>query len=96
MTKLTLISNQNQPLQPVVETALANELRLLEAGIQQAEQRLKEFEQTYHLTTEDFITQYENDALEETLEFAEWIGEHRVLTRLQDKATTIRDIELAH
>jgi hypothetical protein len=30
------------------------------------------------------------------LEFAEWIGEHRLLTRLREKAETVREIQFAH
>jgi len=78
MAELTLISPSQRPLQPLVEGALQNELHLLEAGIRRGEQRLQEFEARYGLSTADFVQRYENDALEETLEFAEWIGEYRV------------------
>ena len=44
MTDIRLISNRNRQLKPLVEGALANELRLLEAGIGQAEKQLQEFE----------------------------------------------------
>lgn len=37
MTELTLISTNQRPLKPLVEAALANELRLLEAGIRRTE-----------------------------------------------------------
>ena len=78
MAELTLISSSQRPLQLLVEGALQNELRLLEAGIRRGEQRLQEFEARYGLSTADFVQRYENDVLEETLEFAEWIGEYRL------------------
>ena len=68
-----------------MEGALQNELRLLEAGIRRSEQRLQEFEARYDLSTADFVQRYENDTLEETLEFAEWIGEFRLSERLRRK-----------
>src|SRR5215468_7193949 len=86
MAELTLISSSQRPLQPLVEGALQNELRLLEAGIWRSEQRLQEFEVRYGLSSVDFIQRYENDELEETLEFAEWIGEYRLKERLLEKA----------
>ncbi len=43
----------------------------------------------------DFIQRYENDALEETLEFAEWIGEYRLRERLLEKAAAVRAIWFA-
>ena len=95
MAELTLISPSQRPLQPLVEGALQNELRLLEAGIQRGEQRLQEFEARYGLSTVDFVQRYENDALEETLEFGEWIGEYRLRDRLLEKAASLRAIRFA-
>jgi phage shock protein A len=95
MAKLTLISPRDHPLQPLVEAALANELRSLEAGIQRTEQRLRELEHQHQMTTTEFVARYESDELPETLEFAEWIGEYRLLMRLRDKAETVREIQFA-
>jgi hypothetical protein len=95
MTKLTLLSTRDRPLQPLVEAALATELRALEAGIQRTEHHLKEFEEQHRMSTAEFVTRYENNELPETLEFAEWIGEHRLLMRLREKAETVREIQFA-
>jgi hypothetical protein len=95
MAELTLISPSQRPLQPLVEGALQNELRLLEAGVRRSDQRLQEFEARYGLSTADFVQRYENDALEETLEFAEWIGEYRLRERLLEKAAAVRAIRFA-
>jgi len=95
MAELTLISPHQRPLRPLVEGALQNELRLLEAGIRRSEQRLREFEARYGLSSADFIQRYEHDELEETLEFAEWIGEYRLWERLREKANTLREIRFA-
>ena len=95
MAELTLISSSQRPLQPLAEGALQNELRLLEAGIRRGEQRLQEFEARYRLSTAEFVQRYEHDALEETLEFAEWIGEYRFRERLLEKAAALRAIQFA-
>jgi len=95
MAKLTLVSPSQRPLQPLVEGALQNELRLLEAGMQRSAQRLQEFEVRYGRSTTDFIQCYENDGLEETLEFAEWIGEYRLRERPLEKAAAVRAIRFA-
>jgi hypothetical protein len=96
MVELTLVSKHNRPLRPMVEAALANELRLLEAGIRQTEQRLVAFEAQCGMTTDEFVRLFENDELEETLAFIEWLGEARLLQRLQEKAVTLREIEFAN
>jgi len=84
MTELTLISPRKRQLKSLVKAALQNELRLLEAGIRRTEQKVREFETRYGLTSAEFIRRYEQDELEETLEFAEWIGEYRLLERLRE------------
>jgi vacuolar-type H+-ATPase subunit D/Vma8 len=95
MAELTLISPRQRVLRPLVEAALENELRLLEAGIRRTQQRLGAFEAQYGLPTAEFLRRYENDELQETLDFAEWVGEHRLLERLRDKAATLREIQFA-
>ena len=69
MTDIRLISKRNRQIKPLVEAALANELRLLETGIRQTEERLQEFEKKYQMLTQDFISRYENDEFEETMDF---------------------------
>ena len=96
MAELTLVSPLGRRLRPLVEAAIQNELRLLAAGIRRTEQRLRAFEDQYGLATAEFLSQYENDQLEETLDFDEWIGEWRMLERLQDNASTLREIRFAN
>ena len=96
MTELTLVSPDQRRLRPLVEAAIQNELRLLAAGIRRTERRLRGFEEKYGLATAEFLQQYENDKLEETLDFDEWIGEWRLLERLQDNASTLQEIQFAN
>ena len=96
MTDLRLVSTRKRQLKPLVEGALANELRLMQAGLRRTEQRLLEFEEKYHLKTEDFIARYEKDEMEEAMDFDEWIGEFRLLARLREKIDTLRGIRFAN
>jgi len=96
MTMLTLSSSSKKPLRPLVEAALENELRLLQAGIQRTEQKLQAFEAQYGMSTSEFVRRYEADELKETLDIAEWIGEFRMLERLREKADTLRGIRFAN
>jgi hypothetical protein len=95
MTTVTLTSVQQRPLRPLVEAALENQLRLLKAGIERTEARLKQFETAHDISTEEFVRQFEGGQLEETLELVDWIGEYRMLLRLQDKAELIAEIKIA-
>jgi hypothetical protein len=96
MAHLTLVSPQGRPLQPLVEAAIQNELRLLEAGLRRTEEKLHDFEIRFGMTTPQFVQRYEADELEETLEFIEWVGEYRLRERLLDKTNTLREIRFAN
>ncbi|PSB18605.1 hypothetical protein C7B65_15035 [Phormidesmis priestleyi ULC007] len=95
MTELKLISKHSGSLQPLIEGAIAEALHSTEAGIQQTAQRLRDFEEKYQLSTKEFLHRYENDEFQETLELDEWIGEFRLLQRLQEKVERLRGIEFA-
>ncbi|MCP4107340.1 MAG: hypothetical protein GY749_17655 [Desulfobacteraceae bacterium] len=93
MPELRLISPGKREIKPIVEAALHNELRLLEAGIRQTENNLRKFEIKYNMSTDRFVSDYENDVIGETVEFAEWIGELRMLERLTDKSEALKSIQ---
>ncbi len=95
MTELKLVSPRQHALKPLVEAALQNEIRMLAAGTRRTQQRLKDFETRFGISTDEFVRSYENDELSETLEYAEWIGEFRLLNRLQEKLDTLREIRFA-
>ncbi len=96
MEELTLVSSYQRPLRPLVEAALQNELRLLQANIKRTEQSLSKFEVQFGLSTTEFIERFENDELPETLDYVEWVGEYRLLMRLREKAEALREIRFAN
>ncbi|MEP0916629.1 hypothetical protein NC981_07345 [Leptolyngbya sp. DQ-M1] len=82
-------------MRSLIEAVIAESLSSVEAGIQRTQTRLEAFETQYQLSTEEFLRRYENDELQETLELDEWIGESRMLKRLQEKATRLKEVEFA-
>jgi hypothetical protein len=96
MAELTLISQHEGALQPLIEGAISEALRSTTAGISRGEARLREFEAQYGMTSADFLQRYENDELPETLELGEWIGEIKMLQRLQDKLDRLSGVEFVH
>lgn len=95
MSQLTLISSSSRSLKALVQTALENELRSLEIGIRQTRKKLEVFETCHKMNTKDFLHRYENDEFDESLDFAEWIGESRLLERLEEKSRTLREVKFA-
>lgn len=96
MNQLTLTTTRQRPLRPLIEAALKNEIRLLEAAIQRTEEHLRAFEAAHRMSSAEFLQRYENDELPETLELAEWIGEYHLLSRLSEKADAYREITFVH
>ena len=76
MKQLVLTSRHDYPLRDVIEGALANETRLLQAGIDRTEERLHKLELQRQLSTAEFLRRYEEDEFAESLELTEWIGKH--------------------
>ena len=96
MAELTLISESPAGLRPIIERAFVHESGVVEIGIRQTEHRLRTFERRYAMNTSDFIVRYEQDQLDETLDFAEWIGEFSLLERLRENRTQFFHIGLGN
>lgn len=94
MCELRLIAPGERQIKPLVEKALKNELRLIGAGIHRSETNLLNFEKKYHMNTKEFVSKYEDDKIEETMEHTEWIGEFRMLERLIEKSKTLKSIRI--
>lgn len=94
MQQVRLISDKNHHIRTIVEGALENELRLIEAGIQKTRSRLRNFEDAHRISTEQFIAEYENDRLEDSIEQMEWVGEARMLERLLEKIDILKSIRI--
>lgn len=94
MKQLVLKSQHGYPLRDMVAGALANEARLLQAGIERTEMRLHGFEIQRQLSTAEFLRRYEEDEFAESLELTEWIGEARLLERMRSKLAVLQDIQI--
>jgi hypothetical protein len=93
MTELKLISRQSTSIQPLAKNAIDSFVRSTEEGIRKTQQNLTIFEAKYGMITSEFIRCYENDELEETIEFGEWVREYRMLQGLVEDVDQLRGIE---
>ena len=95
MAALVLIAPGPRALRSLVEAALHNEWRLLQAGIRRTEQRLQAFETQYGMSSAACVQRYENEAVQETLDVAEWVGEYRLRERWREKSDPLQPIHMA-
>lgn len=96
MAELKIICEYPDSLKKFIEEALSRRIASLKDGIRRTEERIKEFESKYQMSTEEFLRRYENDEIQETLELDEWIGESLMLKGLQEDLDTLRGIEFAN
>ena len=96
MTELTLRSPDNVSLKQIIESALSERLHNLEQGIKRTQERIKQFESQYKLSTEEFLTKFNNDELNHSFDFDEWIGEAKMLEHLQQKKLVIEGVEFVN
>jgi deoxyribodipyrimidine photolyase-like uncharacterized protein len=96
LTELKLRSSDIDSLRQIIKTALSERLQSLEAGIKRTEERIKSFENQYQLSTEEFLTRFNNEELSHSLDFDEWIGEAKMLKHLQQKKTAIEEVEFVN
>ena len=94
MTTLTIVTERGGVVKPLLRSAIENEMRLLEAGALRTERRIREFESQYGFMTDEFVIRYESGELKESLDFDEWVGEHRALARLRENQEALRSLRL--
>ena len=95
MAALVLSAPGQRSLRSLVEAALHNAWRLFPAGLYRTEHRVQAFEAQSDRSSAACGQRDENDAVQETLDCAEWGGEYRVLERWRDKRATIQTIHMA-
>ncbi|WP_236556865.1 hypothetical protein [Calothrix sp. PCC 7507] len=96
MAELKLRSKDPESLRRIIQSALSERLQSVTAGITRTEERLQEFETKYQLSTEEFITSFNNDELSHTFDFDEWRGESRMLAHLQQTKESIEEIDFVN
>jgi hypothetical protein len=96
MTRIIIESAKKQEIQPIVEAALAAEAQKLEIGLKRTRERLKEFEERYGVATAGFIERMAaEDLAGGDLEYVEWVGEYRLLQKIEADLAVLKDIEYA-
>jgi predicted DNA-binding protein YlxM (UPF0122 family) len=96
MSELKLRSKDPYSLKQIIQSALLERLHSVEAGIKRTEERLQEFETKYQLSTDEFISRFNNDESAHNFDFDEWIVESRMLTHLQETKKAIEEVEFVN
>lgn len=92
--KVVVTTEAQVALKPLIESALRSEARLLELGLERTQQRLRDFEAQYGLTSKEFERRFQQGEVEESLDFIEWAGEIKTYRLLWVQVQTLQEAEL--
>ena len=91
---VTITTDAEITLKPLIESALRSELRMLELSLQRTAQRLRALEAQYGLTSEEFERCFNVGELEESLDFIEWAGEIKTYRLLDAHRQALQGVHL--
>ena len=94
MQQVTLTTESPEKVKPLLQTAIQNELKLLEHGIARTHERLAAFEKQFGMTTTEFERRFDGKDLKETLDFLDWWGEIKMLRLLEDKHRALAGVRI--
>jgi hypothetical protein len=95
MTQLMVKSGRIASVTPLIQAALQTELRVIATGIRRTQTRLRQFEQRYGFSTEQLLKDVVAGVVDDNfIEIIEWLGESRLLTRLQTEYRELAEIEI--
>lgn len=93
--QITITTDAQIALKPLIEAALRSELRMLELSLQRTAQRLRAFEAQYGLTSDEFERRFNaGEVVEESLEFIEWAGEIKTQRLLDAQRQALQGVRL--
>ena len=92
--QVTITTDAQIALKPLLESALRSELRMLELSVQRTSQRLHAFEARYGLTSNEFERRFNAGEIEESLDFIEWAGEIKTFRLLEAQRQTLQGVQL--
>lgn len=92
--QVTITTDAQVALKPLIESALRSELRMLELSLQRTLQRLRAFETQYSLTSAEFEQRFNAGEVPESLDFIEWAGEIKTYHLLDTRRQALQGVQL--
>lgn len=85
MAEIAIRTGKPESIMPVLDSAIRNQLKLLKTSINRTKVKISSFEQKYNMPTEQFLQKMEEGMNEDNLDYVEWIGETKILKRLEEE-----------
>ncbi|MBE9140594.1 hypothetical protein IQ254_25905 [Nodosilinea sp. LEGE 07088] len=93
MTEIILRSVDVPKVVTVIRNAIDKEISRLEKGTERSLERLKQFEDRYHVSSAEFAERFAaEDLVGKDLEYVEWMGEYRLFEQLAEELTLLKNV----
>lgn len=94
LQEIVIKSNAQEPIKPLVESAIRNQLKSLQHGIKRTKERIAEFEKKAGITSADFEKKLDEGSIEETLETIDWNMELVALRLLEGQYQSLSEAKI--
>ena len=94
LQEIVIKSNAEEPIKPLVESAIRNQLKSLQHGIKRTKERIADFEKKGGMTSADFEKKLSDGGIEETLETIDWNMELAALRLLEGQYQSLSEAKI--
>ncbi len=94
MAEILIKGNKAESIRPILDSAIRNQLKLLKASINRTQIRISSFEQKYNMSSEQFVQKIREGMDDDNLDFVEWIGETKILKRLEEEYKELEGLQI--
>jgi len=94
MAEIVIRTGKPESIMSVLDSAIRNQLKLLKTGINRTKSRISSFEQKYNMPTEQFMQKIREGMDDDNLDFVEWIGETKILKRLEEEYKELEGLRI--
>jgi hypothetical protein len=94
LQEIVIKSNAEEPIKPLVESAIRNQLKSLQHGITRTRERIAEFEKRLGMTSAEFEQKLQAGDIEETIETIDWNMELAALRLLESQYQSLSEAKI--
>lgn len=94
LQEIVIKSNAEEPIKPLVESAIRNQLKSLQHGIKRTKERIAGFEEKAGMSSADFEKKLKDGSIEETLETIDWNMELTALRLLEGQYQSLSEAKV--
>jgi hypothetical protein len=91
---LKTTSGDMSAFKKIVSDGISEERKKIEYALGRTHTIIKKYEETHHMSSEEFLQRFRKGEIEEDSEFFEWWAELKVTKELEEKLHLVESIEI--